>query len=83
MVQAFVNFRLAMLLMDQRDGRGRIKHMAIKKEAQNTVEKLSKPKQTKTVVRVQDGTWTANLGWETSPKQCTCAYNHNNQPKRT
>ena len=68
MVQAFVNCKVAMLLMNQRDGRGRIQHMAIKKEAKNRIEKLSKPKQTKTVVSVQDGTWMGNLGRDTSPK---------------
>ncbi len=47
MVQAFVDFRLALLLMNENDGEGRIKHTELKKEAKNAIESL-KMKQTKT-----------------------------------
>ncbi len=40
MVQAFVNFSLVVLLMNEKDGGGRIKHTAIKKEANQKQNRL-------------------------------------------
>ena len=74
MVQAFVNIRLAVLPMNQNDGGGRIKHIAIKKEAKIQ----QKASHTKT-----DKKWHTSCdqvkrfamvhGRETSPKMHMCS----------
>ena len=68
MVQAFVNFRLAVLLMNEKDGGGRIKHMAIKKEAKKAIDNLQKADKNCHASCGQVKRFKMVHGWETSPK---------------
>ena len=84
MVQAFVNFRLAVLLMNKKDGGERIKHTAIKKRGKKYNREPQKHNRQKLLYvlwsskEVQDGTWMGNLN-----ENARVLTNHNNQPKRT
>ena len=77
--QAYVNFRLAMSLINQNDDGGRIKDMAIKKEAKHTIK--TKNKTDKDVCWPHHGVqvlwYTMVCGWKTSPKLHMCSQKHN------